>query len=136
VRQFLGQRERIEAAGALMLTLLPAHGGQITDVAGPMIASWSRVSMHKGHITMLRRIRAGSHAIIAHQEAAHALFVAHHPPAVLLSQVIVESGQKVALLSGTSLCVIDRAVNAVVLAWAFAPQGLGWLCLLDRMFTP
>jgi hypothetical protein len=87
--------------------------------------------MQKGKSTMLGRIMAGSQAVIAHNEAARALFVAYHPPDIPLSQVIVEYCQKVALVSGTFLFVIDRAVNAVGMACAFAKQGLGLRCRLD-----
>ena len=73
--QFLGQLERIDAAAALMPALVPDTAGQITDVDGHMIAYWSRVPMHKGKITMLGRIMAGSQAIIAHNEGGQALFV-------------------------------------------------------------
>ena len=48
-----------------------------------------------------------------------------------MSQVIVDYCQQVALASGVSLFVIDRAVNAVALAGAFDAQGLGLLCMLD-----
>ena len=87
--------------------------------------------MHKGKITMLGRIMAGSQAVIAHDEAGQAVFVADYPPAMHRSQVIVSSCQHVALATGRALCVIDRAVNAVALARAFDAQGLGFLCMLD-----
>ena len=129
--QFLGQLERVGAAEALMPTLVPAQAGQITDVDGHMIAYWSRRSMHKGQITMLGRIMAGSQAVIAHNEAGQALFVAYHPPDIHVSQIIVAYCQRLALATGTSLFVIDRAVNAVAMASAFDSQGLGLLCMLD-----
>jgi len=129
--QFLGQLERIDAAEALMPALVPDTAGQITYVDAHMIAYWSRVPMHKGQITMLGRIMAGSQAIIAHNEGGQALFVRYHPPDVQMSQVIVDYCQQVALASGVSLFVIDRAVNAVALAGAFDAQGLGLLCMLD-----
>src|SRR5207302_4964298 len=50
-----------------------------------MIAYGSRRSMHKGKITMLGRIMAGSHAVIAHNAAGQALFVAYYPPDIHLS---------------------------------------------------
>ena len=129
--QFLGQLERIEAAEALMPVLVPPQTGQIADVDGHMIASWSRRSLHKGTITMLGRIMAGSQAVIAHNEAGYALFVTYHPPDIHVSQIIVAYCQKVVLATGISLFVIDRAVNAVAMAWAFDNQGLGLLCMLD-----
>src|SRR4029453_17305274 len=94
-------------------------------------AYWSRVPMHKGKITMLGRIMAGSQAVIAHSEAGQALFVTYYPPDRHLSQVIVEYCHKVVEATGNSLFVIDRAVNAVALARAFDTQGWGLLCMLD-----
>ncbi len=131
LRQFLGQLERMGAAEALLPALAPAQTGPITYVDGHMIAYWSRRSMHKGKITMLGRIMAGSQAVIAHDDAGQALFVAYDPPDIHLSQVIVAYCQRVALATGSSLFVIDRAVNAVAMAGAFDDQGLGLLCMLD-----
>src|SRR5215831_2952424 len=131
LQQFLGQLERIDAAEALLPALVPPQPGQIIYVDGHMIAYWSRVMMHKGKITMLGRIMAGSHAVIAHNEAGQALFVEYHPPDRHVSQVIVEYCQKVVEATGISLFVIDRAVNAVAMARAFAKQGWGLLCMLD-----
>ena len=87
--------------------------------------------MHKGKITMLGRIMAGSQAVIAHNEAAHALFVRYYPPDMHLSHIIVSYCQQVAMATGTPLFVIDRAVNSVAMAWAFDDQGLGLLSMLD-----
>jgi hypothetical protein len=129
--QFLGQRERIDAAGALMPALVPETGSHMPYVDGPMIASWSRRSMHKGKITMLGRIMAGSQAVMAHNEAGQALLVVSYPPDLHVSQGIVAYCQQVAEATGTGLFVIDRAVNAVAMARAFDEQGLGLLCLLD-----
>jgi hypothetical protein len=129
--QFLGQLERVGAAEALMPALVPPQTGPLAYVDGHMIAYWSRMAMHKGKITMLGRIMAGSQAVIAHSEAGQALFVAYYPPDLHLSQVIVEYCQKVALATGSALFVIDRAVNSVALACAFTEQGFGLLCMLD-----
>src|SRR3989442_10598936 len=131
LHQFLGQLERVGAAEALMSTLLPAKAGQLIYVDGHMIAYWSGRSMHKGKITMVGRIMAGSQAVIAHDEAGQAVFVAYYPPDIHVSQVIVAYCQKVAEATGSALFVIDRAVNAVALAGAFDAQGLGLLCMLD-----
>ena len=114
-----------------MSTLLVDKAGQLISVDGHMIAYWSRRSMHKGKITMLGRIMAGSQAVIAHDEAGQAVFVAYYPPDLHVSQVIVAYCQQVALATGSALFVIDRAVNAVALAGAFDDQGLGLLCMLD-----
>src|SRR5436309_12097966 len=89
LHQFLGQLERVGAAEALMSTLLPAKAGQLIYVDGHMIAYWSRRSMHKGKITRLGRIMAGSQAVIAHDEAGQAVVVAYSPPDIHVSQVIV-----------------------------------------------
>ena len=129
--QFLGQLERIDAAGALLPALVPQQVGQIAYVDGHMIAYWSRVPMHKGKITMLGRIMAGSQAVITHDEAGQGLFVEYHPPDQHLSQFIVAYCQKVALATGLSVFVIDRAVNALALARAFDHQDFGLLCMLD-----
>ena len=129
--QFLGQRERLDAAKALRPTLVPQQVGQIAYVDGHMIASGSRVSMHKGKITMRGRIMAGSQAVITHDETGQALFVASYPPDIPLAQVMVGYGPKVAMATGTSVFVIDRAVNAVAMARVFDNQGFGLLCLLD-----
>jgi hypothetical protein len=129
--QFLGQLERIDAAGALMPALVPDTGSHIPYVDGHMIASWSRRAMHKGKITMLGRIMAGSQAVIAHNAAGQALLVAYYPPDLHVSQVIVAYCQQVAEATGTALFVIDRAVNSVAMARAFDAQSLGLLCMLD-----
>jgi hypothetical protein len=131
LQQFLGQLERIDAAEALMPALLLCQPGQMAYVDGHMIAYWSRVPMHKGKITMLGRIMAGSQAVIAHDEAGQALFVAYYPPDMHLSQVIVAYCQQVAEATGSALFVIDRAVNSLALACAFDAQALGLLCMLD-----
>ena len=87
--------------------------------------------MHTGKITMRGRIMAGSQAVIAHNEAGHGLFVEYHPPDIHLSHIIVDYCYKVSTATGSSLFVIDRAVNSVAMACAFAKQGLGLLCMLD-----
>ena len=56
--------------------------------------------MHKGQITMLGRIMAGSQAVIAHDEKGQAVFVAYHPPDIHVSRVIIASCQQVALATG------------------------------------
>jgi len=101
-------------------------------VDGHRIASGSRVPMPKGKITMLGRMMAGSQAVIAHDEAGQALFVASDPPDMHLSQVIVASCQQVAEATGSARFVIDRAVNSLALACACEAQALGLLCLLDE----
>ena len=129
--QFLGQLERIEAAPFLMPTLLPAQGGKVVYVDGHMIAYWSRKAMHKGKITMRGRIMAGSQAVISHNEAGQAVYVAYYPPDLHLSQLVLTYCQQVALATGSDLFVIDRAVNSKAIAQGFDEAGLGLLCMLD-----
>jgi hypothetical protein len=129
--QFLGQLERVDAAEALMPVLLAQPAGPIIYIDGHMMAYWSRLSMHKGKITMLGRIMAGSQAVIAHDEAGQAVFVTYYPPDIHLSQVILAYSEKVAEATGSTLFVIDRAVNSVALAQAFDDNGLGLLCMLN-----
>ena len=57
--------------------------------------------MHKGKITMLGRIMAGSQAVIAHNDVGQALFVTYYPPDIHLSQVIVDYCSQVAVATGT-----------------------------------
>lgn len=129
--QCLGQLERVRADEALVPTLVPAQAGQITYSDGHMIASWSRVAMHKGKITMRGRIMAGSQAVIGHNEAGYAVFVAYHPPDIHLSRIIVASCHKVVEATGSTMFVIDRAVNSLAVAVAFTKQDWGLLCMLD-----
>lgn len=129
--QFLGQLERVDAAEALMAVLVAEQAGQIIYVDGHMIAYWSQRAMHKGKITMLGRIMAGSQAVIAHDEAGQAVFVAYYPPDIHLSRVILAYCEQVAKATGSTVVVIDRAANAVALAQAFDEQELGLLCMLD-----
>jgi hypothetical protein len=96
-----------------------------------MIAYWSRVAMHKGKITMRGRIMAGSQAVMAHNEAGYAVFVADHPPDLHLSRIIVAYGHKVVEATGSTVFVIDRAVNSLAVAVALTQQAWGLLCMLD-----
>ncbi len=128
---FLGQLERIHAAEAIMGTLVPQAAGRLAYVDGHMIAYWSRRPLHKGKITMLGRIMAGSQAVITHNESGQALFLTYYPPDLPLSQVIVAYCHQVAAATGSVVFVIDRAVNSVAMARAFEAQGLGLLCMLD-----
>lgn len=131
LNQFLAQLERLDAAPALMPTLAVATCGQINYVDGHMIAYWNRVAMHKGKITMLGRIMAGSQAVITHDETGQARFAAYYPPDIHLSQIIVAYCQQVRELTGRALLVIDRAANSVALAVEFTQHRLGLLSMLD-----
>jgi hypothetical protein len=133
--QFLGHLERIEAAATLMPLLLPSNTAEITYVDGHMTPYWSRLSMHKGKITMLGRIMAGSPALIAHNEAGQALWVAYYPPEPHLSQIIVTYCQQVVMVTGSDLFVIDRAVNSVAIAQAFNRAGACCACSMITNMT-
>ncbi len=127
----LGHLERVRADEALGPTLVPAPAGQITSLAGPMIAAWSRVAKPTGKITLRGRIMAGSQAVMAHNAAGSAVFVAYHPPDIHRSRLLVASWHKVVEATGRTVCVIDRAVNSLAMAVAVAKQDWGVLCLLD-----
>src|SRR6059058_5837490 len=129
--QFLGQLERVEAGASLLPILRPAQGGKLVYVDGHMMAYWSRKAMHKGKITMRGRIMAGSQAVISHGETGQAVYVAYYPPDMHLSQIILAYCEQVALVTGSDLFVIDRAVNSKAMAQAFDEVGLGLLCMLD-----
>ena len=135
LNQFLGQLERIEAGEALLPALVPAdpvEPGRLGYVDGHMIAFWTQVSMHKGKITMLGRIMAGSQAVIAHNQAGRAVFVEYYPPDIRMPRMIVAYCQKVMMATGMEGFVIDREVNSVDLARCFEGSGLGLLSMLDK----
>src|SRR3989442_1977735 len=87
--------------------------------------------MHKGQITMRGRIMAGSQAVMAHNEAGYAVFVAYHPPDIHLSRLIVAYGHKVVEATGSTVFVIDRAVHSLAVAVALTQQDCGLLGMLD-----
>lgn len=132
LNQFLGQLERIDAASTLMGALIPDKSNGICYIDGHMIAFWSRLSMHKGKITMLGRIMAGSQAVIAHSEDGRAIFVEYYPPDMRLPQTILDYCEKIVSLTGIDLFVIDREINSVAMACAFKEKGWGLLSMLDQ----
>ncbi|MBF0204631.1 MAG: hypothetical protein HQK67_10035, partial [Desulfamplus sp.] len=96
LNQFLGQLARIDAGDALREALLPDESGIVGYVDGHMIAYWSRKSMHKGKITMLGRIMAGSQAIVTHNQNGHALAIEYYPPDMRMPNFIVAYCEKIA----------------------------------------
>lgn len=132
LHQFLGQLERIDAGPWLLPALLPAQSSTIGYIDGHMIAFWTSVSMHKGKITNVGRIMAGSQAVITHDETGHALYAAYYPPDIRLPRVIVAYCEELSQRSGIEMFVIDREVNALEMARAFRDRGWGLLCMLDR----
>jgi len=57
--------------------------------------------------------------------------VAYHPPDIHLTRIIVAYCHKVVEATGSTVFVIDRAVNALAVAVAFTKQDWGLLCMLD-----
>ena len=129
--QFLGQLERVDAGEALMPALIPRDVGTVCYVDGHMIAFWTKQSMHKGKITMLGRIMAGSNAVVCHNEAGEALFFEYLPPDMRLNGVITEYCEKVSAMTGVKLFAIDREVNSEQVAREFQDRGLGLISMLD-----
>jgi hypothetical protein len=131
LRPCLGHLERIDAAQGVMPPLWPPPAGPIPSVDGHMMASWSRLAMPKGQSTMLGRSMTGSPASIAPRATGHGLVAESPPPDIHVSQGLVAYGQTGAWATGRSLVVIERAVTAGAMAWAFAQQGVGGRCRLD-----
>jgi len=129
--QFLGQLERGGAAETLMAVLAPTQPSALAYVDGHRIAYWSRLPMHKGKITRVGRIMAGSQAVITHNDSGHALFVTYYPPDLSLSAVMVASCQQGVQATGSHLLVIDRAVHSVAMARTVEEHGMGLWCMLD-----
>ena len=132
LNQFLGQLERIDVADALMPALIPEQQGTMCYIDGHMIAFWTQVSMHKGKITMLGRIMAGSNAVVSHNEHGDAFFVEYFPPDIRLPNVIMDYCEKVFTLTEISLFVIDREVNSLSIASVFESRGWGLISMLDK----
>jgi hypothetical protein len=131
LNQFLGHLERIDAAPALMPCLVPASASRLAYIDGHMIAFWSSRAMHKGKITMLGRIMAGSQAVVTHTEDGQGVLVAYHPPDMHLSHVIIAYCHQVVQATGIEVFIIDREVNSLKMAQAFSAQGWGLLSMLD-----
>ncbi len=132
LNQFLGQLERIDAADALMSALITQQPGTMCYIDGHMIEFWTKVSMHKGKITMLGRIMAGSNAVVSHNEQGEALFVEYFPPDIRLPNVIMDYCERVFTLTQIELFVIDREVNALSVALDFESRGWGLISMLDK----
>ena len=132
LNQFLEQMERINAAEPLLPALARNRRGSLCYIDGHMIAFWTSVCMHKGKITMLGRIMAGSNAVVGHDENGEALFLEYYPPDVRLTATIVDYCEKVVELMGTKHFIIDREVNSEALASEFDARGWGLLCMLDK----
>ncbi len=134
LNQYLGQLERINVAPMLMNALIPADADDdnICFIDGHMIPFWSRVSMHKGKITMLGRIMPGSQAVVAHIEDGRAIFFDYQPPDTRLPRIILDFCTEIADLTGIRIFVIDREVNSKAMAREFTERGWGLLSMLDK----
>jgi hypothetical protein len=130
LNQFLGQLERIDAGESLMPALRST--GEVCYIDGHMIALWATVSMHKGKITMLGRIMAGSQAVIAHNEKGHAVFAEYHPPDMRLTNMVLEYCEKIVSTTGIDIFVIDREINSKTTASMFESKEWGLLSMLDK----
>ncbi len=134
LNQFLGQLERINAAPILKNSLRPSeeHDNIVCFIDGHMIPFWSRLSMHKGKITMLGRIMPGSQAVVAHTEHGRAIFFDYQPPDIRLPKMILDFCSNIVAQTGIKIFVIDREVNSVAMAQAFTERGWGLLSMLDK----
>jgi hypothetical protein len=130
LNQFLGQLERIDAGKSLMPALI--NTGRVCYIDGHMIAFWTTVSMHKGKITMLGRIMAGSQAVIAHNERGDAVFVEYYPPDMRFTHMILEYCEKIVSTTGIEIFVIDREINSKTTAYMFESKKWGLLSMLDK----
>lgn len=95
-----------------------------------MIAFWSSKKLHKGHITMLGRVMAGSQAVVTHALDGQVIYFEYHAPDLHLTHILVEYCQKLRDLTGIEVFVVDRAANSLELARAFEEAELGLLCML------
>lgn len=129
--QFLGELERVGAA-AVKTELATVASGQYCYIDAHLAAFWSTVKMHKGHITMLGRIMAGSKAVLAHDESGHAIGLEYYPPDKHLTQVLIDYCAEIAATTGITRFIIDREVNAVATAQLFVDRGWELICLLDK----
>ena len=134
LNQYLSQLERIDVSEFLMPALVSADSdGEIAYIDGHMIPFWSKaVSMHKGKITMLGRIMAGSNAVVTHNENGHAVYFDYYPPDIRLPRVITVYCENVVSVTGIKIFIIDREINSVAMAQIFESRSWGLLSMLDR----
>lgn len=133
LNQYLGQLERIDASEFLMPALVSsAPEGEISYIDGHMIPFWSKsVPMHKGKITMLGRIMAGSNAVVTHNENGNAVYFDYYQPDIRLPRVIVSYCENLVSMTGITIFIIDREINSVEIAREFEGRNWGLLSMLD-----
>lgn len=129
--QFLGELERVALGVTLRNVLNDGAKGDFCYIDGHMIAFWTSLKMHKGHITMLGRIMAGSKAVLAHNETGQVIGLEYHPPDIHLGQVIEDYCRNIVERTGIRRFIIDREINSVNTARLFTRRGWGLICLLD-----
>jgi len=132
LNQFLGQLERVEAGSVLTLFLLQGSSGDLCYIDGHMIPFWTSRTLHKGKITMLGRIMAGSNAVIAHDEQGNRVLGELYSPDFHLDRFILEYCEQIVSLTTIRSFVIDREINSVKMAEAFQEQQWGLLSMLDK----
>jgi len=87
--------------------------------------------MHKGKITMLGRIMAGSQGVIAHDDTGQAVFVAYIRPTSMCLKSFWPTASKWRRQPGALCFVLDRAVQFGGPAHAFHDQD--WGCCVCSM---
>ena len=132
LNQFLGQLERVDASSYLMPLLWSEQKGSLGYIDGHMIAFWTSQKMHKGLITMLGRVMAGSNAVVTHNEHGTPLYFEYFAPDYCLPTLIVEYCQSIVESIGIKLFIIDREVNSLQIAMTFTNKGWGLLCMFDK----
>ncbi len=114
MRQFLTDLERIHAADVLIPLLSEGTSSALGYIDGHVFALWTNAKMHKGKITMLGRIMAGSQLVATHDEHGQALYLDYYPPDISLVTVIIDYCGSVVAQCGVRSFVIDREVNSIV----------------------
>ena len=131
LNQFLGQLERVDAGESLMPLLDIGASGKLNYVDGHMVAYWNKSPMHKGKITMLGRVMAGSQAVVSHDDNGHGCFIEYYPPDAQMPQFLIRYCLRVVECTGNKNFVIDRAANSLPLAKEFDKNKIGLLCMLN-----
>ena len=131
LNQFLGHLERVGAGERLMPFLAQGANGQIGYIDGHMIPFWTSRCLHKGKITMLGRVMAGTNALIAHDEKGESLFGELYAPDFHMNEFILDYCQQIVSHTGIELFVIDREINSVKIAAIFEEKKWGLLSMLD-----
>lgn len=130
--QFLGELERVNAGAFLKLILSKSAQGEYCYIDGHLIAFWTRLKMHKGHITSNGRIMAGTNAVIAHDENGNIINFELYSPDTHMTHILEEYCSKIVALTGIKQFIIDREINSAKTACLFVEKGWELLCLLDK----